>query len=655
MLNGMVAKGTQEKHDDEESFRAFKHFCDLTRAGKSRTINAADQEIEKLTTVISKAKADADQFAKDITQLDASLESWKTDAKQAKKVRNDERAAFASTDLDYSESIGALQRAIQILKLPRNDVAQKTVALSELTRVISSTRSPASEVGALLKSFLQERAVTSTMTSLGAPEANAYEFQSQGVVDLLDKLLKRFVEERNVLVTEEANRRHSYELLCQQIISDSSYAQRSRGEKATTKARRLQDSARATADLAETSASKTADVTYLDALDTESHQKSKDFEARQTLRAAEIGALQQAIHIISSSDVADAAEKYSLPSLMELHSDKSRTAESAGGFMQLRSNSRQPTAQARAAAFLKKGAESLNSALLLSLAIRVDEDPFSKVRQLVKELLDRLMQEATEEANHKMWCDTELSMNKLSRDMKSAEVDDLQFQVDEMSAKAATLGQDISDLSDAVADIDAGVAQATAIRQDERQKNAATAADAKVAQDAVAAAVALLRDFYAKASGATAFSQQTPSQDAPSVLGGTYQGMQAASTGVIGMLEVIQSDFSRLLAETESSDDEAQREFEKFMVESNQDKAVKQKEAHHKQTSKESLLRKLSEAKRDLEAVQGELTASLDYYEKLKPSCINVDSSYSERKARRAEELENLKQALRILNGEDIA
>ena len=48
-----------------------------------------------------------------------------------------------------------------------------------------------------------------------APQANAYEFQSGGIVDMLEKLKDKFEDERTDLEKEESNARHAYEMLIQ--------------------------------------------------------------------------------------------------------------------------------------------------------------------------------------------------------------------------------------------------------------------------------------------------------------------------------------------------------------------------------------------------------------------------------------------------------
>merc|ERR1719265_588543 len=152
----------------------------------------------------------------------------------------------------------------------------------------------------------------------GAPEANAYEFQSTSVIDMLEKLLNRFVEERGVLEKEEMNRRNAYEMLVQKITDDVGYAKKTRSAKATLKGTRLEDAAEAKGDLVATKEAKEADEKYLIDMRAECQQKSSDYENRQNLRAAELEAIQKAIEIISSESVAGAGEKYLPSSLVEV-------------------------------------------------------------------------------------------------------------------------------------------------------------------------------------------------------------------------------------------------------------------------------------------------------------------------------------------------
>ena len=159
-----------------------------------------------------------------------------------------------------------------------------------------------------------------------------------------------------------------------------------------------------------------------------------------------------------------------------------------------------------------------------------------------QDLIVRLMEEANEEAEHKGWCDTELSTNEQTRKEKTAAVETLHAEIDELSASIAKLTQEITDLTAEIAAIDKAVAEATEIREAEKAENTQTIKDAQEAQTAVSQAVTVLKEFYEKAGEATALIQ---SKQKPEIFDEPYTGMQSESGGVLGMLEVIASDFAR--------------------------------------------------------------------------------------------------------------
>ena len=91
------------------------------------------------------------------------------------------------------------------------------------------------------------------------------------------------------------------------------------------------------------------------------------------------------------------------------------------------------------------------------------------------------------------------------------------------------------------------------------------------------------------------------------------------------------------------------------MTDSKVDKSEKSTDIEHKTAKKQDESQALTTKKEDLEGTQKELDAALAYFDKLKPSCVDSGVSYEDRVARRKEEIESLQEALKILNGEDIA
>jgi len=146
---------------------------------------------------------------------------------------------------------------------------------------------------------------------------------------------------------------------------------------------------------------------------------------------------------------------------------------------------------------------------------------------------------------------------------------------------------------------------------------------------------------------------QTKVMQMPETYSKPYTGM-GGEGGILGMLEVILSDFQRLETETSEVEMTNQKQYDQFMSDSSEDKAVKSQQIKHKNNHRTKLDSDAAQARNDLKSTQEELSAAMEYYEKLKPSCVDAGVSYEERVARRKEEIESLQEAMKILSGEDI-
>jgi hypothetical protein len=586
---------------------------------------------------IEKYTVDSARLTKEIGEHEEDISAWTGDVKAATKVRSIEKADYDATHKDYSESVDALERAIAVLKKQAFD--RKQSSFVEVSALKSMNLIP-EESKRVIDAVLGDE--PSDALSVTAPEASGYEFQSHGVIDMLEKLLDKFISERTNLEKEEMNTKHAFEMLVQDLTAQVDQATADKDLKSENKAKKLQAKATAEGDLTDTVTTRDADQKYLTDLTATCEQKASDFESRQQLRAEELVAIEKAIEIISSAAVSGNADTY-LPSLVQ---------NKRNSMAQLRADSQREN-KARVAEYLQSRASKLNSRVLSALAVRVSDDPFVKVKKMIKDLIVRLMEEANEEAEHKGWCDTELSTNEQTRKEKTEAVETLHAEIDELEASIAKLTEDITELTKAVADLDAAMAKATELRLEEKKTNAQTVSDSQDAQTAVAQALTVLKEFYAKAGEATALLQQQPV--APEIFESPYTGMASENGGVIGMLEVIQSDFARLESDTKATEATSQREYDNFMTDSKVDKESKSTDIEHKTAKKQDETQALTVKRQDIEGTQKELDAALSYFDKLKPSCVDAGVSYDDRVGRRKDEIESLQEALRILNGEDLA
>merc|ERR1719191_1528071 len=452
----------------------------------------------------------------------------------------------------------------------------------------------------------------------------AYESSSGGVIEMVEKLGEKFEEEKAALEQKEAEDKHSFDMMMQDLNQQITYGTEERDSKVALKAKREGDKADAEGEMEDTKVTMAEDEKFLTDLITECEAKAMEVEQNQKVRQEELGAIAQAIDIMSSDEVSGSADKH-LPGLIQT---------SGSSFVQLRSTAAtaQSSAQQAVAIFLEDKAERTGSRILSLLANKVQADPFKKIVKMIKDMITKLTEEANEEAEHKGFCDSELGANKQTRDTKTEESEMLKATVEELSADIAKLAQEITDLSNQITDLDSAIKKATENRATEKEKNTETIADASAGKEAVGKALKVLKDFYDKSSTAAALAQISS--------GKPYTGMSGG--GVLGMLEVCESDFARLESETTSAEAEASKEYDTFMADSTEAKTTKEDAVKHKSGTKQSKESALASAKKDLTGVQEELSAALAYYEKLKPSCVDAGESYEERVARRKEEIESL-------------
>merc|ERR1719389_1064704 len=270
------------------------------------------------------------------------------------------------------------------------------------------------------------------------------------------------------------------------------------------------------------------------------------------------------------------------------------------------------------------------------------EDPFAKIKGLISEMIEKLEAEAAKEAAHKAFCDKEMSETKAKKEDKETELDDLSTKIDKATSKIAKLKEEVATLEKELGEITAAQKKATELRQEQAAAWAAAKADYEEGLEGVGMALQVLRDYYAEKED---FLQGGRSAAAQDFLQGRMSAAKhskatGASTGIIGMLEVVESDFSKLLAEGNAAEAMAVEEYEKLtednkIATTEKETAVKYKTKDSKET--EAMLAGLKE---DKETAMKEYDAIMEYWEKLQPMCIAKPEPYEERKRRREAEIE---------------
>jgi len=288
------------------------------------------------------------------------------------------------------------------------------------------------------------------------------------------------------------------------------------------------------------------------------------------------------------------------------------------------------------------------------LALSAQANPFGKVKKMIKDLIVKLMEEGTSETEHKGWCDTELTTNKQTRDKKTAEVETLQTEIEDLTTTIAKLTEELATLAQEIKELEAAMAAATEERLASKATNEQTIKEAKEAQDAVSHAMEVVKAYYAKSAEATALVQQTPGEDAPETFVKPYKGMLPEGGNVVDFLEVILTDFVRLDSETATAEASEKAAYDEFMFQSRKSVAMKENDTKHKTEQKENAEAALNQANEDLATTQDQLDKALKYFDKLKPTCVHSGISYEARVKMREHEIESLQEALKILSGSQL-
>jgi len=561
MLEDMSATAKKEKNDEEIAFGKFTVWCKQETASLKREIKQNGETIALLEAQIDKLTQDVAALGEAIEKLDANVAKYNADVKSETAQREKDHAAFLEEEKDYSESVDALDRAIAVLSKQDYD-RPALVQLSEDDRLPIKAKS----VVLALLGVSNEKA---DPMDYEAPEANAYEFQSGGIVELLKKLLAEFTAKLGQCQKEEMNSKHAYDMVIADLTDAIENSEKEIEDKTELKHQKTEEAAQDKKQLAATVADKAENEKLLKTTETECAEKKLSFAEKQKLRTEELEAIAKAIEILSSDEVSGNAEKY-------LALTQSRVSVSL-----VQAGSRNQGVRRRIHDFLAAEGSRKHSRGLTLLAEQISADPFAKVKKLIDDMITRLLQEAEEDAKHEGFCDKEMGKSKITRNKLTEDIDSLEAAIEKGKATIQTLADDTATLMQEVEDLTKSMGEATELRESEKETNKVTVKDAQAAQKAVAAATAVLKDFYEKAATATALVQaKTPNprqwglktgvkmgtdewnaladpnfkgkvdtghKEEMQTFGETYEGQQdEAQYGILALLEVIQSDFANL-------------------------------------------------------------------------------------------------------------
>merc|ERR1719437_243861 len=275
----------------------------------------------------------------------------------------------------------------------------------------------------------------------GAPDAAVYQGHADGmgresdggIISVLEDLTAKAEAQLDGLRKSETASLQNFQVLAQNLKDEikngnADLAEAKKGMAASGSAK-----AEAEGDLSATSADLAGDEETKATLHANCMDKAETFEAEQKSRGEELKALAEAKKVLVETTTGADTQSYSLL-------QTAAASELTGGA---------DLARYEAVRFVQDLSQKQNSTGLAQLAMRMasvvrvssasGDDPFAKIKGLISDMIEKLEAEAAADAEHKAFCDKELSENEEKEADKIAEIEKLSTKIDQWTARSAQL------------------------------------------------------------------------------------------------------------------------------------------------------------------------------------------------------------------------
>jgi len=664
LLEDLKSEVETEGQNEAATYDTFACFCKSTTEEKAQAIKDEQDNIEGLAASMQEQTEISHAKSHEIKELDQLISNLDKEMAGVVARREAEKTKYESQAADLSKGISSLEGAIADMAagMPSSLASVKVTVRKSILMAEALNVSP--QAHRALSSLLQEE-----------PEDNS---GSSDIISTLEQLNKDFKARKSQLDQIEGQNSKDFDEVMKGKTAEKKTANDAKstaeGEKSTADEKIAEDS---DSTVLEEAALKD-DELYMKDLTEKCELKAREWDQRSQMRADEVGALTKALGIIqnkakdnyhesTSRDASDLMQKAAAP-LPRASADELDFGGADLSFLQVESPRKKLRLLAAKVAsstsmesrqnkviddLVKKG-KALNSPILTSVAIRVGADPFLKVKKLVQNLIERLIQEAAEEATKKGWCDTEMGKATMNRNSNMDKVMSLNAELMGNQALKAQLTESVATLTTEISELNDSMAKQTKLRTQEKAENMETLDKAKEGLAAVRDAKNVLVEFYKKGSKGSVSLLQASPVDAPETAGGAYKGGQQKAGGIVAMLDVIISDFSRSIKVVSTAEKDAHRAFVEFERTTKTSLMEKETGKSQAELDSKSTEQKITEGMDDMDQHQKMLDDSLKTLEDLKPACVDTGMSYADRVAKREEEINALKKALCELDADKV-
>lgn len=669
LLEKLSAQIGEEGTKEAAEYDKYACFCKEQADQKIYQIEKSEALIAKLEAEIEKLEADIAELSSAIATLEEEITKLGEEIDEEEKARKEEHEKYLEEDEKMVDAIDAVTAAIEALQASKAEMTDTKLA------ALPQVRSAVAKVAALsTSSAMKSHAKASSAIALlqdlmGQPEGGkvqAYSYHSNEIIDTLKNLLIEFKQTKKELDVAEIEAKGISEKKVLGLTLEKEFKEKDKAQKEAILEEKTATLHEKTDEKDAETEAMDADIAFKEELQEQCEGAATQFDQRSSTRSSELTAISEALEILKTGVNYDANKK--LVGLAAKHtalrraapSKQPRAAHAPLSLLQKDAGSAKQAALRRMLDNLGHSADRLRSPVLLALVAKASaqEDHFAKVRDMIKDLIARLEQDALDEADQKSFCDEQMKTAIDNRDSEQLNIEGETATIAKKEAEVKKLTKEIAELSEEIAELNKALNEATELRANEKAANEKTLEEAEAGKEAVEEAIEVLKKFYDAAFVQKNHGKQpaldrdgkATSDYAPKLsYDGDYHGNQDASKGIFGLLEIIVSDFERTITTVTDEESAAQSAFEEFekatktsIEEKEKDKETKEGEV----VDAEDAIMSAKDAKKTAEDLH---SAALKELEKLKPMCVEGEMSYAERVEKREEEIAALKEALKIL------
>jgi len=661
LLDELSGKISGEGGKADEAYRKYVAWCDDSASSMRFEIKSTTSKKEKLQSSIDKLTSQVTVCDSKIGKLVESAAASSKDLEAATAIRQKEAAEFEANEAELMDTVDTLKRAISIItkEMGKNPASFAQVDTSNFKALMQSlgaivdaaalSAASKEKLMALVQSSQQSQDSADDDLS-GAPAGSAYKSHSSGLVDLMEDLQEKAEEDLNTLRKAEQNAKQNYEMLKTSLEDSAKNGAKDLADEKSSKSAAEEEKASNQKDLGIAAKALEDAESMLSDIKSECMSVAADHEESVRSRKEELTVINEAKKALQDSTGSALDQQGRL------------------SFVQVRSNlhSRTDLKRAEVLNVVKRLAKRFHSSTLTQLASRIaaaiklggaaGEDPFSKVKGMIQDLIAKLEREASASAEEKAYCDDEMQKTEEKKGELEDDMEKVTAKMDKASATSVMLKNEVKQLQSELAQLAGSQSDLDAVRKEQQEEYLRAKKEFETGQASVRKALDILRQYYGSKEAAAMLQTDSDSdlgdlmaQPAKPVMHSKGTG---AGNGIIGILEVCVSDFAQNLAKIDQEEEDEQTYYDHTTQENKETSAMKKQDIGYKTQEFKSLDKALADMAEDKETMDTQLKAVLEYYSKVKERCVARPESYAERKTRREAEVSGLKEALSILESE---